>query len=164
MKLAQLGIVVLTAACSKGSPTGSPPPLSTTSQDPLASRASQEEIRASQEEIRESMLDAFAADRIPNTARATSAQNGLRAWTWQGAAKKASGQRDPFSTTVTVTAVRIDPADGDASTYSGLVAWDCTGDGPFRCFENRFSHEETRLVYEANGRHWKALETRHVAR
>jgi hypothetical protein len=158
MKLTQLWFVVLTAACSKSSPTGSPPSVSTTSQDPLASRTYQEEIR-------ETMLDAFAADRIPNTARATSAPSGLRAWTWQGAAKKARGQLDPFSTTVTVTAVRIDPgADGDASTYGGLVAWDCTGEGPFGCFESRFSHEETRLVYEANSRHWKALETRHVPR
>jgi hypothetical protein len=160
MRAARLWIVVAAAACSKGGAHDSPPPATAAFPVPLASSPSKGDIATPTED---SLLDAFAVDRIPNTALTASVPSARRAWTWQGAAKKAQGQMDPFATTVAVTAVRIEPAD-TGPDYTGYVTWGCTGTGAFRCFEGRFSHEETRFVYAADARRWKALETRHLGR
>jgi hypothetical protein len=78
----------------------------------------------------------------------------------------ADDQRSPFESTVTVTAVRIekteDPVDGPV--YDGLVSWNCKGKGPYRCFENRYSREETRYEYDTDARAWHRVRTRHQSK
>jgi hypothetical protein len=105
----------------------------------------------------ESLLAAFKSEMIPKMAGVVSSE-GMGSWMWTGEVRNDEGLVSPFTTQVTVTALRIEKTGTEAS-YAGFVSWDCTGTGPFRCFEHRYSHEETQYEYHADSRRWQKVET-----
>ena len=145
-----VSLFVAAAACSR---TDSPP-----------SPTSASELERPTEE---SLLAAFASDMIPRVAAVVAGEatdrplahvSGPRAWVWTGEVSNGEGETSAFTTRVSVTELRIEKLGGEAPSYLGLVSWDCAGTGPYRCFENRYSHEETRYEYGADSRQWQKVE------
>jgi hypothetical protein len=117
----------------------------------------------------ESLLAAFASEMIPKVAHVVSAEGthqrpaqvtGPQAWVWTGEVSNGEGESSPFTTRVTVTSLRIEASGAEPASYLGIVSWDCSGTGPYRCFENRYSHEDTRYQYRVDSREWQKVEAR----
>jgi len=113
----------------------------------------------------ESLLEAFIEEFIPRVPRVGQTGSHLLplTWTWQGEARMGQDERSPFESTVTVTSVRIEKTEDavDGPIYYGVVSWNCKGKGAYRCFENRYSREETRYEYDPDAQTWHRLRTQH---